>query len=70
MSGDLANVVRICTIGIGRNGKIRIGRGDQKNVTVLLKIIHIMAQWQIWSEYQSCQQTKIEGDSNRAVWSV
>ena len=26
MSGDLANVVRICTIGIGKNERIRIGR--------------------------------------------
>ena len=66
MSGDLANVVRICTIGIGRNGRIRIGRVGQNNVTVLLKIIHIMAQRQIWSEYQS-GQTQIEDDSDRAV---
>ena len=28
-----------------------------------------MAQWQIWSEYQS-GQTKIEDDSDRVVWSV
>ena len=37
--GNLADLVRICTIGISRNGRIKIVRVGQNNEVVLLKII-------------------------------